>query len=610
MAVAALGTAAMFVGLSLSGATPSVAAAFSTALAGRKGGIEMHADIVFGISVCILGATVFAFVAKWLRQPLILAYLLSGVLIGYLQRLGWVSRLEEIETVSEIGLILLLFMIGLEIDLKKLSQAGKPVVAAGIGQFLICFALGVGFVWSMGLAGGFGSLYLSLAMALSSTMIVVKLLYEKFELDTTAGRITLGILVFQDVWAILFLALQPNLRDPSPVVLLVSLAKGIALVSVAFLTSRYGLPVLFRSVAKLPELMLIGALGWCFGLALLAEQLGLSRAMGALIAGISISTFPYNLDVIGKIVSLRDFFITLFFVTLGAKVPSPSGQVLAAALACSAFLVVSRFVAITPVLRLLRLGNRASLVPAINLAQVSEFSIVIAALGVAYGHISQQLLGIIVFMLAVTSVGSTYGILYNHEIAVALNRVLRRLGIRDLDSGTTEAKRPDAPKPIVFLGFARHASSLLHELLSSNAGIAADVCVVDFNPDVKHELDRRGIQAIYGDISSSSTLHHAKIHGARVLIGTVPDSILKGTTNARLLRNLRRLAPHAQIIVTAETFSQARQLYEEGAHFVFLPRMMGVRELQDAVLTALRGELEQLRASLKHKVAARGEVLP
>ncbi|HEX9597583.1 MAG TPA: cation:proton antiporter, partial [Anaerolineales bacterium] len=321
----------------------------------------MHGDMLREISLCIVTATLFAFLAKWTRQPLILGYIAAGIVIGPAQGLGWLASPDDIETISELGLILLLFMIGLEIDLKKLREAGKTVLAAGVGQFLICVALGLAVMPLLGFRfgeGHFAPLYMAVAAALSSTMIVVKLLYDKFELDTLPGRITLGILVFQDIWAILFLALQPNLQNPAPLSLLLSLGKGVGLVALALLLSRYALPVLFRSIAKLPELMLIGALAWCFGISMLAAWLGLSREMGALIAGIAISTFPYNLDVIAKVISLRDFFITLFFVTLGAKIPRPTWDVVLVSLGGSLFVMLSRFVSITPILALMGSGNR------------------------------------------------------------------------------------------------------------------------------------------------------------------------------------------------------------------------------------------------------------
>jgi len=571
----------------------------------------MHHDILFQIAIAIVTATVFAIVAKWARQPLILGYICAGILIGPTEGLGWIST-HDIEPISELGLILLLFMIGLEIDLKKLRAAGAAVVGAGIGQFVICVALGLVVFPLLGFgfgAGNYAPLYLAVAAALSSTMIVVKILYDKSELDTAAGRITLGILVFQDIWAILFLVLQKNLDDPAPILLLVSLAKGIGVVAFSLFASRFVLPVLFRSIAKVPELLLIGALAWCFFVVLISSELGLSREMGALIAGISLSTFPYNIDVVAKVISLRDFFITLFFVTLGTKIPRPTTELVGIAVAGSAFLVASRFFSIVPILQALRRGNRTSVLPAINLAQISEFSLVICTLGVGLGHIDERVLAVVVFMLVITSVGSTYGILYSSRIFDVMNPWLKRIGMHDLDD-TPLAMPAALAKPIVFIGFYRFASSLLHELLAWNPTLADEIGVVDFNPQVKEELDKRGIHAVYGDISHLDTLHHANVHHARVLLCTIPDSLLKGTTNSRLLRKLRSIAPDATIIVTAEELEQARELYREGATFVFSPRLMSVRELAEVVLDARAGLVHQAREEAESDLDARVEVLP
>jgi Kef-type K+ transport system membrane component KefB/Trk K+ transport system NAD-binding subunit len=570
----------------------------------------MHLDILTQIAVAIVTATVFAFLAKAARQPLILGYIAAGILLGPLEGLGWISP-HDIEQIAELGLILLLFMIGLEIDLKKLRQAGKTVASAGISQFLICVLLGLGVAPLLGFqtgGGDFAGVYFAVAMALSSTMIVVKLLYDKSELDTVPGRITLGILVFQDIWAILFLALQPDLQNPAPLVLLTSLAKGVGVVMFALLVSRYGLPVLFRSIAKIPELMVLGALGWCFLIVLVAAQLGLSKEMGALIAGVALSTFPYNLDVIAKVISLRDFFITLFFVTLGAQIPAPSADVLVVALGASAFLVASRFLSITPLLYAMGTGTRVSLIPAINLSQISEFSLVICTLGVGLGHIDQRVLSIVVLTLVITAVGSTYAILYNYEIYRAINPWLLRIGLKDAAGSEQPAARED--RPIVFLGFFRFASSLLHDLLAADPALAGRIAVIDFNPDVKRELDRRGIAAIYGDVSHADTLHHANLHDAQVLVCTIPDSILKGTTNAQLLRRAMAVAPHARVIVTADTFAGARELYDLGASYVFNPRTTSPRELAAIVIAASQGDVEAQRAGALAEARIREEVLP
>src|SRR5713101_1390769 len=362
------------------------------------GGSEGHdSTLIASIGISILAATVLAFLSHVAKQPLLLAYIAAGMVIGPQIGLGLITIEADIRTISEIGLIILLFMIGLEIDVKKLKEAGTSLLLSGVAQFLLCTAFGVGFFRWLGYGlgpGTYDALYLAFCCALSSTTIVVKLLYGKFELDTLAGRLTLGILVFQDIWAIVILGLQPNLDRPDIVGILMSFAKGALLLSVSLLLSRYALPALFHAVAKLPEIILVASLGWCFAVAGMATALGLSPEMGALIAGVAISTFPYNLDVIAKIIGIRDFFITLFFVALGMEVPNPwtNLPVLAIAGAASVFLIASRFCSVYPLLYALQNGNRVSLLTAINLSQMSEFSLVIAAIGMTLGHISHQTL--------------------------------------------------------------------------------------------------------------------------------------------------------------------------------------------------------------------------
>ena len=292
----------------------------------------MH-ELIGDITFSILFAWGLGLLAHFSRQPLILAYLVAGFFIGPFG-MGWVKSQESISVISELGLIFMLFMIGLEIDLKKIIRAGPVILFAAGGQLLGGCLLGVLFFMAIGLSlggGAFDALYLTVACALSSTVIIVKVLYEKRELDTLPGRITLGILVLQDIFAILFLAVQPSLANLQVSVILLSIARVGALVATALILSRYVLPKLFHQIARRPELLMLGALAWCFLIGEVAEKLHLSREMGSLVAGVSLSTFPYALDVTAKVTTLRDFFITLFFVALGMTIPIPTGSVIALA---------------------------------------------------------------------------------------------------------------------------------------------------------------------------------------------------------------------------------------------------------------------------------------
>src|SRR5215471_13674931 len=367
--------------------------------------------LLSSIGIATAAAALIAAVTWRFKQPLIIAYLATGVIIGPNIGLRFVTDQSSIATVAEIGLILLLFVIGLEIDVRKMAAGGTAVLLTGALQVPICLGLGLGFFWVLGAPmqpNNYALLYLAACMSLSSTLVVVKILNDKYELDTLPGRITLGVLVIHDLWAVAMLAVQPNLTNPNLLPLLGSLWRGAVLVVAGFAIAKYVLPYLFRAVAKAPELVLVSALGWCFFLAGAASLVGLSREMGALIAGVSLSTFPYNVDVVAKAVSIRDFFVTLFFVALGMQIRVPSLQVLEWALAASVFVIVSRVV-VVPILYALRLGLRTSIVPAINLAQVSEFSIVIASLGVSMHpqQISQDILTVVIITFAVTSVVST-----------------------------------------------------------------------------------------------------------------------------------------------------------------------------------------------------------
>jgi len=580
--------------------------------------VNAPTDLLSSIGICVGAAAILAMIGWGLKQPLILAYLVTGVVIGP-HGLNFVTNQGSIATVAEIGLILLLFIIGLEIDVKKLASAGLPVLLTGALQVPICIALGLGFFYLLGVRntpGDYALLYLAACMSLSSTLVVVKLLYDKHELDTLPGRVTLGVLVIQDMWAVGMLAIQPNLTNPDLLPLAFSLSKGALLVVGGFAISKYILPFLFRAVAKAPELVLVSALAWCFFLAAAASVIGLSREMGALIAGVSLSTFPYNLDVMAKAISIRDFFVTLFFVALGMQIPVPSLQVVGIALAASAFVMVSRL-SVVPILYALGLGHRASLLPAINLAQVSEFSIVIASLGFMLPHpqIDTNVVTIVIMTFAITSVVSTYLINSSHWVQRGMSNVLKLVRIRDLDVGEGAPEHTEArSETMVFLGFFRDASSILYELENDGSAVEAQVLldkvlVIDFNPTAMRELRRRGITCVYGDIAHADTLRHAGIQGAELVICSITDDILRGTSNLKLLRSVRSNCPRAKVMLTTEHIPQALHFYESGADFVYIPRLHSAPIIAGILKEGLVDGFDDARMTEITRLKQRREVL-
>src|SRR5438093_732917 len=454
----------------------------------------MGSELLAAIALSVIAAAALGLFARMLRQPLILGYIIGGVVLGRHLGLGVVSDEARIEVISEIGLICLLFIIGLEIDVPRVLQAGRTILVLGLLQFPLCAAL----TWYAlgGAVSGFGgrldAFYIAVALSLSSTLIVVKLVYDKLEISTFAGKLTLGVLIFQDLWAISFLALQPNLDRIGAGPLLRSLAAGAALVGMA-----------------------------------------------------------------------------------------------------------ARALRIFPLSALRRLGLRTAGVVAINLSQVSEFSLVIVNLGVEQGHVSPDVAGVVLYTLLLTAVLSTYGILYNHQIATGVGRALGSIGIPQW-MARRRAPRPTAeprgrPQDFFLLGVSREGLGFLQRLEGTETDTKRRILAIDFNPETLERLQAQGVECMYGDISNTETLHHAGIERATIVVSSISDSFLRGTTNLTLLQVVRSLAPNARIVATAETLADAEKLYGEGAHYVLIPPALAAEHLykllarpSDAALQAAR----------------------
>ncbi len=567
------------------------------------------------VAYAIVGATVLGIPAYLLRLPLVIAFLVAGILLGPSLGFGIIRSPESIATVSEIGLVLLMFILGLEIDIRKLLRAGRAVIANGILQFVLCSALALLFFGALGYLnrpGNYSLTYLAVACSLSSTLVVVKILSDRMELDLLTSRITLGVLVFQDLWAIVFLAIQSDLTDLHVSAVSYSLGKAGILILVAWLLARYLLPHVFRLIARQPELVLVAAMGWCFGICGLAKSFSLSVEMGALIAGVSIASFPYHQDIASKITSLRDFFITLFFVALGMQIPMPTWEIIALAGIIIVFVVASRFLTVFPILHFMRYGYRGSLIPAINLAQMSEFSLVVVSLGVGYGHVPTSLLSACTLALVGTLLLSSFLIPSGYSIYRLLKPVLERIGIKDhvraaeSEDGTTAKKQS-----IVIFGFYREASSFLEEFIRRHSQTMVEkLLVVDYNPETLALLKARGVPCIYGDIGHPETLKNHPLDDAAVIICTIPDSHLKGTTNLKLLHALKRTASKARVIVTADTLEKARDMYAKGADYVFVPRIVGAHFLVDIIERVQSDRMEAVRQGAERFLSEWNETLP
>ncbi|PNV75383.1 cation:proton antiporter [Leptospira inadai] len=583
-------------------------------------------SLLTDIALSIIFATLFSHIAKLFQQPLILGYVCAGLVIGPLfgpmidakLGIGYVHSEESIELISEIGLILLLFIIGLEIDLKELARMGRSMFALGtiqffVGAVLAWFAFKKFFPTG---TGNFDLLYFAIALSLSSTMIVVKLLHDKFEISTIPGRLTIGVLVLQDIWAILFMGIQPDLQDPRILNVMTSLLKGLALVGFAFAISRYFLSRLFLFAAAKPELILITSIAWCFLLCGIAEKAELSKEMGALIAGVSIAAFPYGVDVISKLSGIRDFFITLFFVALGMKIQAPTSTDLWIAILAVGFVILSRVIIVAPTVFFSGKGLRAGIIAGLNLAQISEFSLVILALGVQKEHIGKELQATVLTSMILASIVSTYVILFNDKIARGILSVLSVFGVRETREPLESQVTGDPKRDIVLLGYFRIAQGLIEGIERDRPSWLKRILVVDFNPIYRQTLESKGIRWAYGDLAHPESLHHLGIEEARYVVCTISDMILKGTTNRRLLESLKSICRHQQpeIILTTDDPKEAEVLRNKGASHVVIPgRLSGFSlfaELKEMVedskgKTRVKPSLKKEKSSSKKRTVVR-----
>jgi len=555
----------------------------------------MH-GLLHDLGITLMVATVVGYIVERLKQPAIVAYLIGGIIIGPEIGPQLVTNTENIETISEIGLILLLFILGLEMNPTHLITILRKVYIAGIGQFFLSVLTGVLFFVSLGFAltgANLEALYLALATSLSSTAIVIKILTDKVQIDSHSGRLTVGILLFQDVWAILLLAIQPNLANPSVMLIALALGKSVLLVVLAFVFSKYVLARLFEPIAQNPETVIVLSLGWCIGLVSAANIMGLSMEMGALIAGVSISTFRYSFHVTAKILPLRDIFLILFFISLGMKIPIPEVLYVKPVLLIIAFTFLSRFIIVIPLSLIGKTNFRNSFLSALNLAQVSEFALVITALGVNYKHINQQTMGAVLFAMSFTSITSAYLIQYNTQIYSLCERILLRIGLMRRPVAADDAMSAKKGKAITILGYHRGAQALIEFISLRMPTLLQEILVIDFNLESVRDLEAHKIAHFYGDFSHSDTLLHAGVADSKIIVSSIPDLLLRGTTNINIVKLCRSLNSQAFIIATADMNHQINDLKNAGANEVLLPYFEAAAHLAEVLVVLSETEVAE-----------------
>ena len=568
-----------------------------------KFGLNVNSDfgLLFSIGIVIIAATLVGLLAKYLKQPLILGYILAGIFLGP-SGLGIVTNQEVIKAFAELGVAFLLFVVGLELDLSKLRECGLVSFLAGLIEVLSVF--GIGFFAAMYFGfSSISSIYIGLILAFSSTAILVKLFGDKKELSTLHGRIILGILLLQDIVVVIALSILTTLSNFSVNLLTSSLLIGLGLIALAIVLSQYILPPLFKRIEKSPELMFLVSLSLLFLFIGLTSKVGLSTAIGGFIAGMSLSSFPYNMEIMSRARSLRDFFVTIFFVSLGMVIDfSGFTKVIIPFLVFLGIVMIFKPLIVTLVVYLQGYGSRTAIISGISLAQISEFSLVLALTGLSMGHISQHTFSMAALLLIVTVVLSSYIVKYDNKISEKLSWLFYGSENRKTKKESELEHIPKLlSKHIVLLGAHEKSRKTLEYLMLKGKNVIA----VDYDPEVVRMLKKKGIPCIYGDAVHPEVLERLNLKKAELVISTLIDT----EDNLYLIKTIKKLNPKTLVFVSAEDLDSALLLYDKGADYVLCPKTVASEALLSAVVNAIhtKERLERLKFSQIRELEHRKE---
>lgn len=531
----------------------------------------MHSSAFLELSLVIVLAAVIAMIMRRLKQPLILAYIVCGILAGP-SLLNLIGANETFETFSSVGIALLLFIIGLGLNIAVIARLGKAVfLTAGL---LLLTVGGSGALATQ--LFGFGvveSLIIGLSLFFSSTIIIVKFLSDKKEQNRLHGQIAIGVILLDDIiatLALLFVAAAANDTGDSNIRAIGQLMfNGALLAGGLIVASSWLLPRLARSMASSQEMLFLFAIAWGFGIASVFEMAGFSIEIGSLFAGVSLASLPYAQEIEARLKPLRDFFVVLFFIVLGQSLNLDSlADAWLPALVLSAIVLLLKPLTIIGNLGWLGFTKRVSFKAGINLSQISEFSIILIVLAAANGLVSDTAAAIVTFVAIITIAVSSYLIQFDDE----LFKYFDRFRIKLFEREATNKDRPKPGKyPVIIFGYHKGG----HEFVKTFKKMKRRFMVVDYDPGVIEHLQRLHIPCQYGDATDLELLEEVGAGSAKVIVSTIADF----ETNQQLIRHVNLYSDDNIVICNANDYNEALQLYELGCSYVMIPHYSGSERL-------------------------------
>lgn len=531
--------------------------------------------LFFELSLVLVLATVFGIVSKALKQPLVLAYILAGVVISIFGLFKVIDK-SSLELLSNLGIAFLLFLVGIELKVEDLKYVGKAAILTGIGQIIFTALVGFILIAALGFST-VAALYMAVALTFSSTVIIIKLLSEKNELKSLYGKISVGYLLIQDFVAILALMFLSGFgagQGPSLAGISFILIKGAIFAGASYLASRYLLKYLFKLTSTSTELLFISAIAYAFFSAAVGAKIGFSIAIGAFIAGLAIASSPYRLQISARVKPLRDFFIVIFFILLGASLSiGAAGVYLSQIIILTLFILIGKPLIMLAIMLSLKFRNRTSFLASITGAQISEFSLILMTVGLGLGHLKAPEASLISAVGVATITISSYMILFGGKIYRVIEKPFARI-FPERAHDPYVSHRENLLGHTILVGAEQMGWDIL-EFLKTKYKDKKQILVVDFNPEIINALNAAGYNAVFGDISDPEVLEELELGKANLVIITDPDV----SDNDQLIKFAKERNYRGPVISTAYWLHDAIKLYELGADYVVVPETVGGKHL-------------------------------
>lgn len=527
-------------------------------------------EMFSGLALVVGLAAGLGVVARMLRQPPLLGYVAAGVVMAVGGKWVNLQTGEMLDLMGRLGVTLLLFLVGLELPVSELKKMGRVALATGIGQIVFTTAVGYGLIRILGFEST-AAWFLAIALAFSSTIIVVKLLSEKKDLQSLYGRIAVGFLLVQDFVAVGLLMILAGWAGGVGGWGQVgsAMARGAVLVAFTMWLAAKVTPSIAGKLAKTPELLFVGSVAWCLGVAaaVASPVVGFGVEIGGFLAGLALSGAAEHMQVAARVRPLRDFFLMMFFVWLGSGMGAGSwAGIWWPALILSAFVLIGNPVIVMIILGVMGYKKRTSFLAGLTVAQISEFSLVLVALAVKEGIAEQAILGLTTVVGVLTMTISTYMIVHGNWL---YNKLKNVLGIFEFGRGRGKDVRGNEEwkDHVILFGHSR-TGSVLRPVMDKSG---KKVVVVDFDPVVVGALKMAGVEAVYGDLADVEMYDGLGLKNARLIVSTVPDV----ADNLLLLEAVRKRKKGQIVVATATDKIDEKQLYEAGADYVLVPHNVG-----------------------------------